>query len=84
MTQALTVKQAKEIVEDALNDQGIEYEKLKARTVVFYDLGGGSIVFVSPRGMALPDKRIVSVKANLPKGVSLDLPDIIPETGVVT
>lgn len=64
--------EAKRIVAQALQEQGIEYKKLTARTVSFQDLSRDSAVFVTIHGVTRSDPWRRSVKEALPKGVHLE------------
>lgn len=80
----MTPSKAKKLAKQALNDAGVPFRKLRARTVSFDGFGYGSAVFVKPIGARVPDPRINEAKAALKgSGAILDLPQIMPAEGCV-
>lgn len=58
-------RQAKQLVARLLDEQGLEYEKLTARTVDFGDLARASAVFVTIHPAVNPPRDLFKVKASL-------------------
>ncbi|WP_019023066.1 MULTISPECIES: hypothetical protein [unclassified Thioalkalivibrio] len=75
--------EAKKIVASVLSEHGLAYDRLRARTVSFEGLGYGRAVFVKPVGLRLPNPALKAAKKDLPKGVCLDTPQIVPPSGVI-
>lgn len=69
----ISTKEAKHLVGDALNNAGLAYDKLKAKTIEGY-------VFVKPLGLELPNQKINQVKQQLRgTGAILELPSVVWE-----
>lgn len=80
----MTPSKAKKLARQALEDAGVPFRRLRARTVSISDIARESAVFVTPVGARLPDPRISKAKAALKgSGAILDLPLIVPAEGCV-
>lgn len=73
MTRVTNIYKAKRLVGQLMDAEGIKFERLTARTVSFADLARGTAIYVKPHGVAVPDHRLLLIKARLKEtGVYLD------------